>query len=119
MKSDAEFLKEYVTDTYAFDLGLGVRPRSSDDMQIIRLALLDGEPLPNTFACDLSFLADVRRMVRELHVLSRSRNLISLFQYNALLDKMFEPDKFNRMISIMEVQSSLKKLIEQVKTGTA
>lgn len=132
MKSDEQFLAEYVANEITFDMGYGVVAYPEKTMEAIRTTLRsrtspaagDGyESLRgHTFddfklAYDFGMLREVDKVMAEFGGL-RNAHRFGPDLIDAVLDKFYAPENFNRMISLVEVQSSLKNLIQQVKTGS-
>jgi hypothetical protein len=117
VKSDEQFLTEHVTDAITFDMGYGVVPYTAQIMEVIRIALRSRSPIAVAkLAYDFQSLQDVYRTMSEFELLSNAHRFGPVIIVEVLA-KFYAPENFHRMTSLVEVQSSLKNLIQQVKTG--
>ena len=62
-------------------------------------------------------LKECTKLMEEFGRLANAHRFGPVF-IEEVLNKFYAPENFNRMTSLVEVQSSLKNLIQQVKTGS-
>ena len=118
MKSDEQFLTEHVTDAITFDMGYGARSYTAQTMRGIGIALRHRSVLAlDEVAYDFQMRQECTKLMEEFGRLANAHRFGPVF-IEEVLNKFYAPENFNRMTSLVEVQSSLKNLIQQVKTGS-